>query len=220
MKTVKDYILQEKLILKKNIVSGGDFVDLGLPSETLWAVANVGAHDPWELGDYYMWGETEPKKDFTWSDYKYGKKLSGGKSVMYKYNEKDNLVTLEPEDDVVTNLFNGNEDFHIPTVEQIKELFTHTNIRFVNNVNNTGVKGWFFDSKVNGKRLFIPVSGLKISTNTIYKDELYILSNEVKTDDYTCAKCGRLNNQGSVSKIITNMERPIGCTVRGVKDKK
>ena len=37
-----------------------DWVDLGLPSGTLWATCNVGANSPEEYGDYFAWGETEP----------------------------------------------------------------------------------------------------------------------------------------------------------------
>lgn len=41
-----------------------DYVDLGLPSGTLWATCNVGASRPEEYGDYFAWGETEPKTDY------------------------------------------------------------------------------------------------------------------------------------------------------------
>ena len=38
-----------------------EYVDLGLPSGTLWATCNVGASTPEEFGNYFAWGETEPK---------------------------------------------------------------------------------------------------------------------------------------------------------------
>ena len=41
-----------------------EYVDLGLPSGTLWATCNVGANTPEEYGDYFAWGETAPKNDF------------------------------------------------------------------------------------------------------------------------------------------------------------
>ena len=37
------------------------WVDLGLPSGLLWATCNVGADTPEEFGDYFAWGETQPK---------------------------------------------------------------------------------------------------------------------------------------------------------------
>ena len=40
-------------------------VDLGLPSGTLWATYNVGATSPYEKGQYFAWGEVEPREDFS-----------------------------------------------------------------------------------------------------------------------------------------------------------
>lgn len=40
---------------------GYEYVDLGLPSGTLWATCNVGANCPEEYGDYFAWSETVPK---------------------------------------------------------------------------------------------------------------------------------------------------------------
>ena len=33
------------------------FIDLGLPSGTLWATANVGASKPSDYGLYFQWGD-------------------------------------------------------------------------------------------------------------------------------------------------------------------
>lgn len=48
-----------------------EYVDLDLPSGTLWATCNVGASTPEEYGDYFAWGETEPKREYNWSNYKW-----------------------------------------------------------------------------------------------------------------------------------------------------
>ncbi len=50
---------------------GYNYVDLGLPSGTKWATCNVGATQPAEFGTYYAWGETSPKKDYSWDSYKW-----------------------------------------------------------------------------------------------------------------------------------------------------
>ena len=47
--------------------NGHDYVDLGLPSGTLWATCNVGADTPEGYGDYFAWGETELKDYYEWS---------------------------------------------------------------------------------------------------------------------------------------------------------
>ena len=50
-------------------VSAQKAVDLGLPSGTLWADRNVGASSPSDYGDYYAWGETSTKSDYSWDTY-------------------------------------------------------------------------------------------------------------------------------------------------------
>ena len=37
-----------------------EFVDLGLPSGTLWCSCNLGANNPEEFGNVYMWGDPTP----------------------------------------------------------------------------------------------------------------------------------------------------------------
>ena len=53
------------------IIGGHEYVDLGLPSGTLWATYNVGASSPYEKGQYFAWGEVEPREDFSWESYKF-----------------------------------------------------------------------------------------------------------------------------------------------------
>ena len=57
--------------MSDNTQDDHEWVDLGLPSGTLWATCNVGATTPEEYGDYFAWGETEPKEVFTWDTYKW-----------------------------------------------------------------------------------------------------------------------------------------------------
>lgn len=92
-----------------------EYVDLGLPSGTLWATCNVGAENPEDAGDYFAWGETEPKDTYLWSNYKYGKY-----SVMLKYNDTDSLTSLEESDDVAYQKWGS--DWCMPTQTQFQEL--------------------------------------------------------------------------------------------------
>ena len=48
-----------------------EWVDLGLPSGTLWATCNVGATKPEEYGDYFAWGETKQKNIYNLDTYRY-----------------------------------------------------------------------------------------------------------------------------------------------------
>ena len=53
-----------------------NYVDLGLPSGTLWASCNLGSSRPEEIEDYYAWGETSTKDDYSAYSYKYDKKCA------------------------------------------------------------------------------------------------------------------------------------------------
>lgn len=49
-----------KKYMDKSINNNGyGYVDLGLPSGTLWATCNIGASKPSESGLYFQWGDTE-----------------------------------------------------------------------------------------------------------------------------------------------------------------
>ena len=145
--------------------NGHDYVDLGLPSGTLWATCNVGASKPNDFGQYFSWGDTsgytadqvgrgDGKKKFAsdWSDYKWS--VNGSSSNFSKY--KTTGATLELEDDAAHANMGG--DWHMPTPAQIQEL--------INTANTTrtwikmdGVYGSLFTSKKNGKSIFIPAAG-------------------------------------------------------------
>ena len=105
-----------------------EYVDLGLPSGTLWATCNIGATKPEESGFYFAWGETMPKKIYDWSTYKWTKLNSEGdidSLIRYNFNEAygvvDSLSNLLPEDDAAT--VNLGKDWRMPTKEEIVELY-------------------------------------------------------------------------------------------------
>lgn len=98
-------------------------VDLGL--SVLWATCNIGANNPWEYGDRFAWGETNPKKQYNWKNYKYANDdytiIKYCNFKKYGYNGfTDNYCTLLPEDDAATVNWHG--DWRMPTVEEFDEL--------------------------------------------------------------------------------------------------
>ena len=68
------------------------YVDLGLPSGTLWATTNVGADNPEDYGDYFAWGETKPKSDYSWETYKYA---NGAYNKLTKYNTSSSYGSVD-----------------------------------------------------------------------------------------------------------------------------
>lgn len=63
-------VLLTLLVLTEGIANAQTYVDLGLPSGTLWADRNVGASSYEDYGDYFAWGETTMKLNYDWSTYK------------------------------------------------------------------------------------------------------------------------------------------------------
>ena len=141
--------------------NGHDYVDLGLPSGTLWATMNVGASKPTDGGLYFQWGDTQGytkdqvgagdgKKKFYWPDYKWNP--SGDGKIFTKYATKG--ATLELEDDAANANMGG--DWHMPTDTQIRELLDNTTSTWTT---LDGVSGMTFTSTTNGKSIFIPAAG-------------------------------------------------------------
>ena len=70
--------------------NGHEYVDLGLSVK--WATCNVGASSPEEYGDYFAWGEVEPKSSYGWSTHKY---CNGYESTLTKYNYSSSYGTVD-----------------------------------------------------------------------------------------------------------------------------
>ena len=143
--------------------AGGDheYVDLGLPSGLLWATCNVGADAPEDYGDYFAWGETQPKDTYNWSTYQY---CNGSFNTMTKYCSNsnvgyngftDNLTTLLPEDDAATVNWGG--AWRMPTYDEWEELYQNTTVTWTT---QNGVNGRLFTAS-NGNSLFLPAAGYR-----------------------------------------------------------
>ena len=108
-----------------------EYVDLGLSVK--WASCNLGATSPEQPGDYYAWGETEPKERYDWDSYKQSKSVTNADGTSY-YNltkyctdaEKgldgftDGKTQLEPVDDAATVKLGS--PWRMPTEAEVKEL--------------------------------------------------------------------------------------------------
>ena len=141
-----------------------EWVDLGLPSGTLWATCNVGANSPEEYGDYYAWGETTTKGTYDWSTYKHCK---GPDDTMTKYCTSSNYGTvdykpeLEPSDDAATA--NWGSGWQMPSREQFKELYNSSYTTTTWTTLN-GKYGRKITSKSNANSIFLPAAGYRDDT--------------------------------------------------------
>ena len=155
-------IARQLALLKAAAGIGGstdkvEYVDLGLPSGNLWATCNLGASSPEAYGDYYAWGEVEPKQEYTYPNHKWYKE--GAPSLGFtKYNNEDGKLTLEDEDDaVIQKLGNG---WRTPTLADFREL-TNQKLTTIKKTTLNGVAGYQITSKKNKKSIFIPCAGFK-----------------------------------------------------------
>ena len=178
-------IIQKLEDLKGSIGGGGttpstmEYVDLGLPSGLKWAKCNLGASKPSERGDHYAWGETVPKKKYTWATYKW---MQAGKSdwkFITKYTFADgntnaiwydssgafigdNLTTLRPADDSATQQLGS--PWRMPTADEFQELLYNCTLTWTT---QGGVKGYHVDGP-NGNAIFLPAAGYRSGS------ELYV----------------------------------------------
>ena len=142
-----------------------EYVDLGLPSGTLWATRNVGATNPEDYGDYFAWGETEPKDVYDWSTYEW---CNGTDRTLTKYCAKsyygtvDDKTELDPEDDAA--YVNMGPSWRMPTKEQQDELKSSCTWTWTT---RNGVKGTLFTGP-NGNTLFLPATGYR-GESSIYQ---------------------------------------------------
>ncbi len=138
-------------------INGHRFVDLDLPSGTLWAETNVGAKTATDRGDFYAWGETAPKTDYSWGTYRWGHDFNNTN----KYNSNDKLTTLTEKDDVATVQWGA--PCRIPTYKEFTELADTTNCLWtwteIAVSKGDTVRGYNIKSKRNGNQIFLPAAG-------------------------------------------------------------
>lgn len=188
---LSDYYTKEqvdgKLYVEGVNNNGYTYVDLGLPSGTLWATMNVGANSETGYGNYYMYGKGATQ-----------------------YNSSDSAYagTEDPLDlsvDTARQVWGG--DWHMPTRIQLLELVNNTTYEFTT-IN--GVNGGKFTAQ-NGNYIFIPAGGVYLSSLHDAGDVGYIYSST------PCGNEGAYQFYfNSSDKAVYDNQRTFGCSVRPV----
>ena len=193
-----------------------EYVDLGLPSGNLWATCNLGASSPEQYGDYYAWGEVEPKQEYTYPNHKWYKEGAPSQGFT-KYNNEDGKLTLEDEDDaVIQKLGNG---WRTPTLADFREL-TNQKLTTIKKTTLNGVAGYQITSKKNGKSIFIPFAGFKRDkpqTREISADEeVAVCMTNIRRIDYMVYNAWSFAFQNDrIGRY--GKRRPDGISIRPVK---
>lgn len=151
-----------------------EYVDLGLSVK--WATCNVGASKPEEYGDYFAWGETQPKHNYYWSTYKW---CNGSSTSLTKYCTQsgygtvDNKTQLELSDDAARANWGGS--WRMPTDAELTELREQCTWTW-------SVNGHKVTSKSNGNSIFLPAAGYRDGSSLIHSGSLgYYWSSSLNT---------------------------------------
>ena len=138
----------------KNEINGHEYVDLGLPSGLKWATCNVGANSIEETGGLYGWGNDNPNC------------TSEAKCYYPCNNPPQNISGTQY--DVARKIMGA--PWRIPTQKDFQELMDNCSLELGE---NNRVKGYFFISKKNSNRIFLPFC---FSTN-VYQNKRISMGN-------------------------------------------
>ena len=195
--------------------NGHEYVDLGLPSGTLWAKCNLGATAPGDFGDYYRWGETTPLSENNDTPYKWEGEWVDGVGWNYestKYNNTNGKTVLDLEDDAAHAIMGG--DWHMPTAAQIQELLNYTTIQESSSPHpeyNFNRSGLLFTSQ-NGNSIFIPYDGFGGEGESIgWQGGIWSNTLSSSEDDFSYL----LSFQNGYAENYTDAKDNY-CSVRGV----
>lgn len=223
---------EDVYFVSRQNTNGIEYVDLGLPSGTLWATKNVGAESTTDYGLLFTWGGTtgaqvslDDSGNFVYgtATYKFGtdgnmngnglwgETTPGGEKGWLKYTESDNRTKLLPKDDTARHYMGG--DWHLPSNAQVKELNDEC---VVNRVGN-GTKGFairYTNKKDDSQYVDFPLCGYaKENGEFVSKDNYFYLTwtNELSEDFKHLAY-----TFGTDVDEQPSLQRNYGCLCRGV----
>ena len=141
-------------------------VDLGLSVK--WGDRNIGANAPEVFGDFYAWGETDTRTDYSWYNYKFNASEYYISMTKYCCNSEfgdvlDYKTSLDPEDDVAqVKLGKG---WRMPTFAEIDELYNECTWE---NVTLNGVACIKLTGP-NGNSIHLPKTGWISASDSYYE---------------------------------------------------
>lgn len=203
-------------------LNGHDYVDLGLPSGTLWATCNVGAIQANGIGEFYAWGEVETKDVYSWETNKWcnGTECNSTNHTLTKYCDRggygkiDGKISLEPNDDVAHVKWGGS--WHIPTRAEFQELIDCCTTEWIKVSNNLHVYKF---TGPNGNCIILPASG-RMNDNSYSGDHIYYWSADLHMSDIPSNNHGNsadaLNYGSNTQAEIVGNSRRFGYAIRPV----
>ena len=173
---------------------GHKYVDLGLSVK--WATCNVGANSPEEFGQYFAWGETTTKAEYTdENSTTYGKTM--------------NDISGNAQYDAATANWGGN--WRMPTYDELYELinyctWTWTTKKGINGCKVTGP---------NGNSIFLPAAGRRsvswLDGAGSFGDYWSSMPNDYLDVHFACLLGfdSSDHDMGNLSRILGHSVRPV-----------
>ena len=130
----------------RGTANGHEWVDLGLPSGLKWACCNVGASSPEEYGDYFAWGETDSKSNYT----------------------EDNCATKGQNIGDIAGTsrdaarVNWGDSWRMPRASEIEELVDNCTWTWITQNGNNGYRV----TGPNGNSIFLPAAGYRFGSSS------------------------------------------------------
>lgn len=197
---------ESKSSISKSNNAQKERVDLGLSSGILWATCNIGASSPSEIGDYFAWGEREPKDVYGWDTYKL---CRGSYNSIFKYTETDGKKVLDSQDDVAKSMLGG--EWRIPTKEDMEELVEECEWKWTS---LNGQLGWKVIGS-NNNYIFLPASGAASSYRIAGVNELGRYWTATRDESNYSAYNLRFKD-GTDTIVVVDDTRFYGRTIRPV----
>lgn len=214
-----------------------EYVDLDLPSGTVWAKMDVCATEEYLPGLYYRWGDPDGitsdqikagNPACILDNYKYYDTTTGLYTkyvTLSSYGTPDNLTELQYSDDPARVNMGGK--WRLPTMDQVNELQRNCNIEYISNYNNTGKCVRKYSSKLDASKFIVmPMGGFGDNTSVTNLDEP---SNTGTKTGYYYTRTLNVDNNGSAymlgcyqsNAIIDSraIQRRYGFNCRGVLNK-
>ena len=219
-----DVIYSNLTEISEDDITGGDYVDLGLPSGLKWATCNVGATKPCEYGLLYQFGRVD---GYAYGDVNH--QFRKGEVDTYTPNTTSgkkyfNYDVLGKEDDAAYVASNG--AMRMPKNTEMEELLNNTTNEWVScsvmggEHTSHNVMGRLFTSKTDSsKTLFLPATGNFNGVSRSFMNAGSASAYWCSTVNYTNT-CGDVLLCNSSNCQLFYIEKRFGNPIRGVLNNK
>ena len=180
----------------------GNAIDLGL--SVLWSDINLGATTPESFGEYFAWGETKPKEQYSKDNYMHYD------HSMNQYLDIGEDISGTKYDAAYVNIGNG---WRMPSNTELQELIKNCEWEWVKSGNTLGYK----ITGKNGNYIFLPAGGRILYSTVSSQNEWteYWSSSErqkYKGDAYLLVENG-------YNPTVISSDKIYGVPIRPVKSK-